>query len=104
VTTAVVKGEPSETILEYVDDHDVDVITMGTHGRTGLNRYIAGSVTERVVPLADVPVLTVVQLTRASSWESTMRSSSPPMKASLQLRLSIMDSRSHRRRALAFTL
>ncbi len=59
VTTAVVKGEPSETILEYADDHDVDVITMGTHGRTGLNRYIAGSVTERVVRLADVPVLTV---------------------------------------------
>jgi nucleotide-binding universal stress UspA family protein len=59
VTTTVVKGEPSETILEYADDHDVDVITMGTHGRTGLNRYIAGSVTERVVRLADVPVLTV---------------------------------------------
>lgn len=59
VTTAVVKGEPSEAILEYADDHDVDVITMGTHGRTGLNRYIAGSVTERVVRLADVPVLTV---------------------------------------------
>jgi nucleotide-binding universal stress UspA family protein len=59
VTTGVVEGEPSETILEYADDHDVDVIAMGTHGRTGLNHYIAGSVTERVVRLADVPVLTV---------------------------------------------
>ncbi|MUW14216.1 universal stress protein [Halorubrum sp. CBA1125] len=59
VTTAVVKGEPSETILKYAEDHDVDMITMGTHGRTGLNRYIAGSVTERVIRLADVPVLSV---------------------------------------------
>ena len=57
VTTAVVIGEPSETILEYADDHDVDMITMGMHGRTGLNRYSAGSVTERVVRLAEAPGL-----------------------------------------------
>lgn len=59
VTAAVVKGGPSETILEYADDHGVDMITMGTHGRTGLNRYMEGSVTERVVRLAEAPVLTV---------------------------------------------
>jgi nucleotide-binding universal stress UspA family protein len=55
----VVRGEPSDTILEYADDHDADLIAMGTHGRTGINRYIAGSVAERVVRLADAPVLTV---------------------------------------------
>jgi nucleotide-binding universal stress UspA family protein len=32
---------------------------MGTHGRTGLDRYLLGSVTEKVVRLSDVPVLTV---------------------------------------------
>jgi nucleotide-binding universal stress UspA family protein len=58
VTTATVRGRPSEGILEYATDHGADAIAMGTHGRTGLNRYIAGSVTERVVRLADVPVLT----------------------------------------------
>lgn len=58
VTTAVVRGEPSETVLDYADDHGVDVIAMGTHGRTGLDRYVAGSVTERVVRLATAPVLT----------------------------------------------
>jgi nucleotide-binding universal stress UspA family protein len=56
--TAVVRGKPSETILDYVGDHGVDVIAMGTHGRTGLDRYVAGSVTERVVRLSPVPVLT----------------------------------------------
>lgn len=59
VRRAVRRGEPSEAILSYADDTDVELLVMGTHGRTGVNRYIAGSVTERVVRLADVPVLTV---------------------------------------------
>ncbi|NHN49192.1 universal stress protein [Halostella sp. JP-L12] len=58
VRTAVLRGTPSDAILEYADDHDAELIAMGTHGRSGLKRYIAGSVTERVVRLADVPVLT----------------------------------------------
>ncbi|MEF8843524.1 MAG: universal stress protein [Haloarculaceae archaeon] len=59
VRTAMVRGEPSGAILEYAEDRGVDLIAMGTHGRSGLNRYFAGSVTERVVRLAEVPVLTV---------------------------------------------
>ncbi|QLH82099.1 universal stress protein [Halosimplex pelagicum] len=57
--TTTVRGKPGEAILEYADGHDADLLAMGTHGRTGINRYIAGSVTERVVRLADCPVLTV---------------------------------------------
>jgi len=38
---------------------DADLITMGTHGRCGVTRQLLGSVTERVVRTADVPVLTV---------------------------------------------
>jgi len=38
---------------------DIDLIVMGTHGRTGLDRYLLGSVTEKVVRTADVPVVTV---------------------------------------------
>ncbi|MFB6211805.1 MAG: universal stress protein [Halobacteriales archaeon] len=52
------KGLPHEVILEYSDDEGMDLIVMGTHGRTGLDRYLVGSVTEKVVRLADVPVLT----------------------------------------------
>ncbi|WP_435181785.1 universal stress protein [Halorussus sp. AFM4] len=59
VETLVREGIPYSTILEYADDNDVDLIVMGTHGRTGLDRYLLGSVTERVVRKSDVPVLTV---------------------------------------------
>lgn len=59
VRTAVVRGKPSEAILGYADESDADLLFMGTHGRTGLNRYVTGSVTERVVRQSDVPVFTV---------------------------------------------
>ncbi|SDJ69329.1 Nucleotide-binding universal stress protein, UspA family [Halovenus aranensis] len=56
---SVREGAPSETILEYATAHDIDLIVMGTHGRTGVKRALVGSVTEGVVRHADVPVLTV---------------------------------------------
>lgn len=59
VETAVERGIPHEEILAYVDEHDIDLIVMGTQGRTGLDRFLVGSVTERVVRMADVPVVTV---------------------------------------------
>lgn len=57
--TVVESGTPHEVILAYADENDIDAIVMGTHGRTGLDKYLLGSVTEKVVRLADVPVLTV---------------------------------------------
>jgi nucleotide-binding universal stress UspA family protein len=59
IEATVGKGEPTAAILAYADDHDIDLLVMGTHGRRGLRRLIAGSVTERVVRTADVPVITV---------------------------------------------
>ena len=59
VSTEVTSGTAHKAILDYAEDHGVDLIVMGTHGRTGLDRYLLGSVTERVVRSADVPVLTV---------------------------------------------
>jgi len=58
-TTAVESGPTPKTILEYVDDHDVDLVVMGTHGSKGLERWLVGSVAERVVRNAEVPVMTV---------------------------------------------
>jgi len=52
-------GSISRTIRTYVADHDVDLVVMGTHGRTGFDRYVLGSVTARLVRTAPVPVLTV---------------------------------------------
>ncbi|WP_181691859.1 universal stress protein [Natronomonas sp. LN261] len=65
--TAVREGNPFEVILDYADAHDVDVIIMGTHGRTGLDRYLLGSVAEKVVRMSDVPVLTVREETAETS-------------------------------------
>lgn len=57
--TDVKEGVPYEVILDHAKTHDIDLILMGTHGRTGLDRYLIGSVTEKVVRMSDVPVLTV---------------------------------------------
>jgi len=56
-TGEVLEGEPYAAILDYAEG--VDVVVMGTHGRRGIDRYLLGSVTEKVVRMADVPVLTV---------------------------------------------
>ena len=58
VERAVESGIPHEVILEHAED-GMDVIVMGTHGRTGLDHYLIGSVAERVVRRSSVPVLTV---------------------------------------------
>jgi nucleotide-binding universal stress UspA family protein len=52
-------GVPHEEILEYVRESSVQLVVMGTHGRTGLDHYLIGSVAERVVRRCAVPVLTV---------------------------------------------
>lgn len=59
VETSVLTGTPYRAILDYVDENDVDLVVVGTHGRHGLDRYLLGSVTERIVRTSPVPVLTV---------------------------------------------
>ncbi|MFB6222237.1 MAG: universal stress protein [Haloarcula sp.] len=60
VVTTMEEGIPHKTITDYAEDADVDLIVMGTHGRTGRDRVAnLGSVTERVVQSAPVPVLVV---------------------------------------------
>lgn len=57
VTTEIAEGTPVTTIVESAAPGDV--IAMGTHGRSGLDRYLVGSTTEKVIRSVDVPVLTV---------------------------------------------
>jgi nucleotide-binding universal stress UspA family protein len=49
----------ADSILNYISENDFDLVVMGTHGRTGLKKWILGSVTEKVVRLSTIPVLTV---------------------------------------------
>jgi len=53
----IIEGRPYEAIVENAREKDVDLIVMGSHGRTGLERLLMGSVTERVVGHADCSVL-----------------------------------------------
>ncbi|MEL7640091.1 MAG: universal stress protein [Solidesulfovibrio sp.] len=55
----VLTGYPAEEILKAAEDCHADMIVMGTHGRTGIDRIIFGSVAEKVVKTAACPVLTV---------------------------------------------
>jgi nucleotide-binding universal stress UspA family protein len=58
VERTILRGDPAEEILAFADDHDVDLITMGTHGEA-YERNILGSVSQKVVSRSSSPVLTV---------------------------------------------
>lgn len=58
VTTAITTGSVPREVLSYADAEGIDLITMGTHGRTGIDRHLLGSFTERVIRTSPVPVLT----------------------------------------------
>jgi universal stress protein A len=53
------EGTPHAEIVEFAREAGVDLIVMGTHGRSGLSHMLLGSVTEKVVRTAPCPVLTV---------------------------------------------
>lgn len=59
VQTHVAVGSAPSEIAEFADDHDSDLVSMSTHGRTGLDRFLLGSVAEKVIRHVSCPVLTV---------------------------------------------
>ncbi len=52
-------GSPAEEIRRFAEEESVDLIAMATHGRTGLQHILLGSVAEKVVRLSEIPVLTI---------------------------------------------
>ncbi|QKG93971.1 universal stress protein [Halorubrum sp. SS5] len=52
-------GRPHKVIGDYAEDHGIDLIVMGSHGRAGVRRALLGSVTERTLRSTHVPVLVV---------------------------------------------
>ena len=59
VTTTIRQGVPQEEIVAVADTSPVDMIVVGTTGRTGLDHLVVGSVAEEIVRNAPVPVVTV---------------------------------------------
>ena len=52
-------GTPADRIVDFANENEIDLIVMGTHGRTGLKRVVMGSVAESVVRRAECPVLAI---------------------------------------------
>ena len=59
VETSVRQGSASENIANFVAENGIDLIVMSTHGRGGLQRFLVGSVTDRVIRSSHVPVLAI---------------------------------------------
>ena len=57
VTAFVLSGRPADAIIETAKERNADLIVLGSHGRTGVERLLMGSVAERVIVLASCPVL-----------------------------------------------
>lgn len=53
------EGEPADVIIDAEERHGVDLVVMATHGRSGLGRWVLGSVADRIVRAAKAPVLLI---------------------------------------------
>lgn len=71
----VVVGGAAQSITRYAKEHDVDMIVMGTHGRSGLAHLALGSVAERVLRTAPCPVMVVRPESEATTEMLTMAAS-----------------------------
>ena len=72
VVTTARMGLTSHTIVDYAAALNIDLIVMGTHGRTGIAHLLMGSVAERVLRHAPCPVLTVRAGVRVEEPEEAM--------------------------------
>jgi nucleotide-binding universal stress UspA family protein len=59
VETHLEQGNEAQQILEYCDREDIDLIAMSTHGRSGVSRWLLGSVAEKVIRHATKPIFLV---------------------------------------------
>ncbi len=59
VKEVLLEGHPSSEIIDFAENNGIDLIVMGTLGKTGLDRFLMGSVAEKVVRNSKVPVMVV---------------------------------------------
>ena len=57
VEISIESGDAAKRIVEFIDKNDIDLIVMGAHGKSGIERFMFGSVTEKVMRLSKKPVL-----------------------------------------------
>lgn len=59
VKTEILEGYPAEMIVKYAEEIGADLISVGTLGKSGIERFILGSVSEKVIRLSKIPVMVV---------------------------------------------
>jgi len=59
VEPVVLEGNPAHEIVKFAEENDIELIVMGTLGKTGIQKFLLGSVTENVVRHSKVPVLVI---------------------------------------------
>ncbi len=59
IRTEVITGQAAESLAFYAETNNIDLIIMATHGRSGIGRWVMGSVADRVLRSARIPVLMV---------------------------------------------
>lgn len=59
VESVLIEGHPADEIVKFAEQNDIEMIVMGTLGKTGLDRFLLGSVAENVVRHSKIPVLVV---------------------------------------------
>jgi nucleotide-binding universal stress UspA family protein len=59
VEAVILRGNPAEEIIDFAEKKDIDLIVIGTHGMTGISRFLLGSITENVVRYSKKAVLVV---------------------------------------------
>ncbi|WP_292486571.1 universal stress protein [Methanohalobium sp.] len=57
VKIQLLEGDPAERIIDYAENNDIDLIVMGTHGESGISRFLMGSVAQKVVRKSSTEVL-----------------------------------------------
>jgi nucleotide-binding universal stress UspA family protein len=56
VTAQVIVGKPADTILDYISKNDIDLLIMSSHGHSGVTRWVWGSVADRILHHACIPI------------------------------------------------
>jgi nucleotide-binding universal stress UspA family protein len=59
IEPVILEGNPANEIVDFAEKNDIDLIVMGTHGKSGIQRFLIGSVAENVVRYSKKPVLVV---------------------------------------------
>jgi nucleotide-binding universal stress UspA family protein len=57
--TEVIVGEVADSLMDYSESNDVDLILIATHGRSGISRWVRGSIADRILRASQIPVLMV---------------------------------------------